>query len=201
MFGNDLNWVVGGIVAAVLVPVLSWLGLPFWLAAAIAAVAFAGLVVLLAPRRLFEGIDVDAFGSDKVAFARELLAEALPAAERIRSAAAEIEDEAVRARVAHLAEIAQDVIAKIEADPASAATVRRFLSYYVPRAAEIAEGYGVLANRRAPDAARLAEVGAVIGKLEGAFVHYADSLTDRELSGLDVDLRLIQSSLKEDLGR
>ena len=41
----------------------------------------------------------------------------------------------------------------------------------------------------------------MIVKLEDAFVHYADSLADDELGTLDVDLRLIQASLKEDLGR
>jgi hypothetical protein len=70
----------------------------------------------------------------------------------------------------------------------------------VPRAAEIAEGYVSLEDRHAPDAAKIAEVADVIEKLEGAFVHYADSLADSELGSLDVDLKLIQASLKEDLG-
>ena len=58
-----------------------------------------------------------------------------------------------------------------------------------------------LENRHAPDRERLDEVRVVIGKLEGAFVHYADSLADAELGMLDADLRLIQASLREDLGR
>jgi len=41
----------------------------------------------------------------------------------------------------------------------------------------------------------------VLVKLEEAFVHYADSLVDEEFGTLDTDLRLIQASLKEDLGR
>ncbi len=41
----------------------------------------------------------------------------------------------------------------------------------------------------------------MIAKLEGAFVHYADGLADSELGSLDVDLKLIQASLKEDLGQ
>lgn len=201
MFGNDLNWLIGGVVAAILLPLLTVLGVPFLIAALIAVVAFAGLVVLLSPRKLFEGLDISAIGRDEVAFAQELLGDALPAAERIRGAAARIDDPAVKARVRHLADITRDVVAKVEANPASASAVRRFLSYYVPRAAEISEGFAVLEDRRAPDPARLNEVGAVIEKLEGAFVHYADSLTDEELGTLDIDLKLIQSSLKEDLGR
>ena len=79
--------------------------------------------------------------------------------------------------------------------------MRRFLTYYLPRAAEVADGFATLEGNRVPNAARLGEVGSVIVKLEEAFVHYADSLTDAELGTLDTDLRLIRASLKEDLGR
>jgi hypothetical protein len=199
--GNDLNWIVSGVVAAVILPLLAWIGVPVWLAAIIAIVAFAGLVVLLSPRKLFEGLDVSAVGKEKLAFAQDLLNDAVPAAARLREAAGKIADKTVHERVQHLAALCQDVFAKVEQNPANASAVRRFLSYYVPRAAELAEGYVLLEDKHAPDPARLKEVGDVIEKLEGAFVHYADSLADSELGSLDVDLKLIQSSLKEDLGR
>jgi 5-bromo-4-chloroindolyl phosphate hydrolysis protein len=201
MFGNDLNWIVSGVAAAILLPVLALIGVPFVIAAIIAAVAFAGLVVFLSPRRLFEGIDIAAVGRDKVAFARELLADAVPAADRLNAAGSRIDDISTKGRVVHLAQIARDVFAKVEANPAGATAVKRFLSYYLPRAAEIAEGYAVLEDKRAPDPAKLTEVKSVIERLEDAFVHYADSLADRELGSLDIDLRLVQASLKEDLGR
>ncbi|TJW67197.1 MAG: 5-bromo-4-chloroindolyl phosphate hydrolase, partial [Mesorhizobium sp.] len=107
----------------------------------------------------------------------------------------------MKAKVKNLSDIAADVISRVEAKPASAPSVRRFLTYYVPQAAEVAEGYATLAKRRAPSQVRLSKVGAVITKLQDAFVHYADSLADSELGTLDVDLRLIQESLKEDIGR
>ncbi len=200
MLGNDLNWIISGVVAAVLLPVLVLIGVPFIVATVIAAVAFAGLVVLLSPRKLFEGLNVAAIGKEKLAFAQELLNDAVPAAARLREAARRIEDRTVKDRVLHLAAISQDVFAKVEANPGNASAVRRFLSYYVPRAAEVAEGYAVLEDKHAPDATKLAEVGSVVEKLEGAFVHYADGLADSELGSLDIDLKLIQASLKEDLG-
>lgn len=199
--GNDLNWIISGAVAAVALPLLFWIGVPFWLAAILAVIAFAGLVVLLSPRKLFEGLNVTAIGKEKVAFAQELLDDTLPAAARLREASSNISDKTVRERVQHLTALCQDVFAKVEHNPANASAVRRFLSYYVPRAAEVAEGYAVLEDKHAPDAAKLLEVGGVIEKLEGAFVHYADSLADSELGSLDIDLKLIQASLKEDLGR
>lgn len=200
LLGNDGNWIVAGIVAAILLPVLSLsVGVPLWISAVISVIVFMALVLLLAPRRLFEGIDVKAIGSGRVAFARDLLNEAQPHAERLRAAAAEIRDKTTADRVGHLAEIAADVFTKVEANPANAPVVKRFLSYYVPRAAELAEGFAAVEAKRAPDTTQLEDVRSVLVKLEEAFVHYADSLIDDELGSLDTDLRLIQASLKEDI--
>lgn len=191
-----------GLVAAILVPGLSFgLGVPFLISAIIAVPVFAGLVILLAPRKLFEGMDVNALGRGRVAFARDLLNEAGPAADRLRMVAGRIGDKTMARRIGHLADIATDVFAKVEAAPESAATIKRFLSYYLPRAAEVAEGFAVIEAKRVPDPKQLDEVRSVLVKLEDAFVHYADSLADDELGSLDTDLRLIQASLKEDLGR
>lgn len=201
-FGNDWNWIVAGLVAAAIVPVLSFgTMMPFWIAAVVGALIFAGLVIVLAPRRLFEGLNINAIGRGRLDFARELLGAAAPAAERLEAAAGRITDQKTARRVHHLAEIAAEVFAKVEASPESAGAVRRFLSYYLPRAAEVAEGFAMIEEKRAPDATRLKEVGAVLEKLEDAFVHYADSLVDDRLDTLDTDLRLIQASLKEDIGR
>lgn len=198
--GSDLNWIIGGVVAALMVPLLAFgLNLPFLLAVIIAAIAFAGLVVLLSPRKLFEGLDVNRFGRDKVAFASDLLTAAAPAAERLGNAASRIRSADIRGQVEHLAGIARDVFAKVEANPTQAPAVRRFLSFYLPQAAQVADGYALLEGQREPDAKRLGEVSAMIGKLEQAFIHYADGLAEQELGTLDVELRLIERSLKEDL--
>ncbi|MBZ9722919.1 5-bromo-4-chloroindolyl phosphate hydrolysis family protein [Mesorhizobium sp. CO1-1-11] len=202
LFGNDWNWIAAGGISAVLLVGLGFLTqFPFLVSAIIAALVFAGLVFVLAPRQLFEGLDLSTLSGSKVAFARELLAQAQPAADRLSATAVSIADKDMKAKVKNLSDIAADVISKVETKPETAPSVRRFLTYYVPQAAEVAEGYATLANRRAPSQVRLANVGAVITKLQDAFVHYADSLADSELGTLDVDLRLIQESLKEDIGR
>ena len=201
-FGNDWNWIVAGLAAAILVPVLSFFaGMPIWIAAVIGLLVFVGLIFVLAPRGLFEGLDAKAIGRGRLEFARDLLNSATPAARRLEASAAQITSKETARRVRHLAEIASDVFAKVEANPESAGTVRRFLSYYLPRAAEVAEGFAVIEAKRQPDATRLQEVDLVLTKLEDAFVHYSDSLVDDRLDTLDTELRLIQASLKEDIGR
>lgn len=201
-FGNDWNWIVAGLAAAIVVPVLSFFaGMPIWIAAIIGLFVFVGLIFVLAPRGLFEGLDAKAIGRGRLEFARDLLNSATPAARRLEASAAQIASKETAKRVRHLAEIAADVFAKVEANPESAGTVRRFLSYYLPRAAEVAEGFAVIEAKRQPDATRLQEVDLVLTKLEDAFVHYSDSLVDDRLDTLDTELRLIQASLKEDIGR
>ena len=107
----------------------------------------------------------------------------------------------MRARVRNLSDITADIMARVEQRPENAGQVRRFLTYYLPQAAEVAAGYALLEGAHAPDRRRLDEVGAVIAKLQDGFAHYADGLAESELGTLDVDLRLIQASLKEDIGR
>ncbi len=200
-FGNDGNWIVAGFIAAVMVPALSFLaGMPIWIAAIIGFLVFVGLIFVLAPKRMFEGLDAKAIGKGRLDFARDLLSAAAPAAQRLEVSATRISSRETAKRVRHLAEIATDVFAKVEANPESAGTVRRFLSYYLPRAAEVAEGFAAIEAKRQPDAARLQEVELVLAKLEDAFVHYSDSLADDRLDTLDTELRLIQASLKEDIG-
>ncbi|HEY4201920.1 MAG TPA: 5-bromo-4-chloroindolyl phosphate hydrolysis family protein [Devosiaceae bacterium] len=199
---NDWNWIVAGLAALLVVLALTLgLGVPFIIAAAIAVLAFAGLVILLSPRRLFEGMNVNAVGTGRVAFARDLLLEATPSLDRLRASGAHIKDKDVAEQVRHLATIATDVFDKVEANPANASTVKRFLSYYLPQAAQVAEAFDVLEDQHAPNPARLREVRRVVEKLEKAFVHYADGLAETELGTLDTDLRLIEASLNEDLGR
>jgi len=199
--GSDWNWLVAGIVSAlVLVGLTAFTQFPFIVSLIIAVLVFAGLVFLLAPRRLFEGINVKALGSGQMAFARDLLTQAAPFAERLRAASGKIEDKAVGAKVKTLADIAADVFAKVEANPANAGNVRRFLTYYLPRAAEIAEAYRALEKSAVPDTARLAAAGEMIDRLDGAFTRYAASLQDADLDKLDIELKLLKSSLDEDIG-
>jgi hypothetical protein len=201
-FGNDWNWIIAGLAAAITVPALALLAhMPLWIAAVIGLLVFAGLVFALTPRRLFEGLDPKAIGRGRLDFARDLLNAAVPAAQRLEDSANRIANKQTASRVRHLAEIASDVFAKVEASPDSANMVRRFLSYYLPRAADLAEGFSAIEAKRAPDTKRLAEMETVLIKLEDAFVHYADSLIEDRLETLDTDLRLIEASLKEDMGR
>ena len=202
MFADDRNWIAAGIVTAVLIPLLVFgIGLPFAVAASAAVIVFTGLVFFLAPRRLFEGIDVSKVARGRLDLARKVLSGAEPAVDRLKEVAQRISNTAVAGRVDRLAATARTIIAGVEADPNRLASVQRFLTYYLPQSGELAESYAVLEQKRAPDPARMAEAEELIGKLDEAFSHYADTLLESDLGDLDVQLRLLQSSLKEDMGK
>jgi 5-bromo-4-chloroindolyl phosphate hydrolysis protein len=198
---SGTNWIAGGAAAAVLLPLLAiGVGMPFWIAGLISVAAGGGMVAVLAPRNRFAELDASGIGRSKIAFAQELLTEAEPLADRMEAAAAEIREAKVAERVRHMVKVAREIVAAIEADPLRIDRVRRFLTYYLPRAAEIAEAYGLLERSAVPDATRLAATGEMIDRLDAAFARTASSLQDADLEKLDIELKLLKSSLDEDLG-
>jgi len=198
---SGLDWVAGGVAAAILLPLLAvGIGMPFWIALPISALAGGGIIAVLAPKKMFAELDASGAARGRIEFARELLTEAGPLTARMEAAARGIRSRAVADRVRHLVKTARDIFAAIERDPLRIDRVRRFLTYYLPRAAEITEAYGSLEKSAVPDAARLASTGALIDRLDTAFTRYAANLADADLDKLDIELKLLKSSLDEDIG-
>lgn len=198
---SGMNWIAGGAAAAILLPLLAIaVGMPFWIACAISVAAGGGLVALLSPRRLFEGLDASGAARGKIEFARELLTDAEPLAVRLEVAVSSIGTPRVAERVRHLARISREIFAAIEDDPLRIDRVRRFLTYYLPRAADLAEAYALLEKGSTRDASRITATGDLIDRLDAAFTHYAGNLQEADLGNLDIELKLLKSSLDEDLG-
>jgi 5-bromo-4-chloroindolyl phosphate hydrolysis protein len=198
---SGLNWLAGGAAAAILVPVLALgPGLPFWMACIASGLAGGGLVVLLAPATRFKALDASGVARGKIEFARELLTEADPFVGRLEAAAKAIQARMVADRVHHLANVARSISEAIEKDPLRVDRVRRFLTYYLPRAAEMAEAYQTLERNPAAEAARFNATREIIDRLDVAFTDYAANLRDADLDKLDIELKLLKRSLDEDLG-
>jgi 5-bromo-4-chloroindolyl phosphate hydrolysis protein len=198
---SGLGWIAGGAAAAILLPSLAiGVGMPFWIALLVSALAGGGIVAMMAPRRRFAELDASGAARGRIEFARELLTEAEPLTERMETAATAIRTRAVAERVRHLVKIARDIFAAIERDPLRIDRVRRFLTYYLPRAAEITEAFVSLERSTVPDTARLAATGELIDRLDAAFTQYAANLQDADLDRLDIELKLLKSSLDEDIG-
>ena len=195
------NWIVGGGAAAILLPLLViGVGMPFWIAGLISVAAGGGLLVALSPRKLFEGLDATGAARGKIELARELLTDAEPLAVRLEVAVSSIGTPKVVERVRHMARISREIFAGVEDDPLRVDRVRRFLTYYLPRAADLAEAYALLEKSSGHAASRIATTGELIERLDAAFTHYAANLQEADLGNLDIELKLLKSSLDEDLG-
>jgi 5-bromo-4-chloroindolyl phosphate hydrolysis protein len=159
-----------------------------------------GLVLLLAPATRFKALEASGVAKRKIEFARELLTEADPFVERLETAAEGIRAKTVTARVRHLASVARGIFEAIEQDPLRIDRVRRFLTYYLARAAEMAEAYQSLERSPRGETARLTATREIIDRLDEAFTEYAANLHLAELDKLDLELKLLKRSLDEDLG-
>jgi 5-bromo-4-chloroindolyl phosphate hydrolysis protein len=196
-----MNWIVGGAAAAILLPLLVIsVGMPFWIAGIISVAAGGGLVFTLSPRKMFERLDDSGAARGKIEFARELLTDAEPLAVRLEVAVSSIGTPKVAERVRHLARISREIFAGVEEDPLRVDRVRRFLTYYLPRAADLAEAYALLEKSSTRDTPRIAATSELIERLDAAFTHYAANLQEADLGNLDIELKLLKSSLDEDLG-
>ena len=111
-----------------------------------------------------------------------------------------IRTQKVSERVRHLARVSREIFAGVEEDPLRVDRVRRFLTYYLPRAAELVEAYALLEKGSTRDTSRLAATSDLIDRLDVAFTHYASNLREADLGNLDIELKLLKSSLDEDLG-
>jgi len=196
-----MSWIAGGAAAAVLLPLLVFgAGIPLWVACLISVAAGGGLSVSLSPRKPFERLDRSGAARGKIAFARDLLTDAEPLALRLEAAVGSIGTPKIAERVRHMARISREVFAGVEDDPLRVDRVRRFLTYYLPRAADLAETYALLEKGGAREASQIAATGELIERLDAAFTHYAANLQHSDLGHLDIELKLLKDALDEDLG-
>ena len=152
--------------------------------------------------KLFEGLDASGAARGKIEFARDLLTDAEPLAIRLEVAVSTIRTPKVAERVRHMARISREIFAGVEEDPLRVDRVRRFLTYYLPRAADLAEAYAVLEKSGNRDAKRLARRrGDLIDRLDPAFTPLCRQFCRKPISAISTSSSsCLKSSLDEDLG-
>jgi hypothetical protein len=128
-----------------------------------------------------------------------VMADARPALDRVEAVIDALPRNAVRDRLDRIAEISQRVLKEVEAEPARLASAQRLFTYYLPRTAEIAEGYAELRRRGAGAPARLAAIEDVLAKTEAAAIRFANQVVDDDMRTLDAEIRLVEDALREDL--
>lgn len=187
---------VAGAAGGLFAPVATFgLGIPFWLSVPLAVLAFFGVRLLLAPRRLFEGFNFGEIDQASLELAREILERAHTDLAALAESAAGIKKAETRKQLMHLHGIAGKVVADVEKKPRRINNVRRLLTYYLPGAARLAAGYQVLESRLSPNRDRILATERMIEQLDGTFASHADRLTEQEVEGLDVEIKLLEGEI------
>ncbi len=190
---------LAAVAAAVVMPAAAiGLHLPLWLDLGLSGGTFAGGFLLLRSGRQ-ETLDADALADARNQTGRGLIPDAQAALDRMKRSLGQIKDPAVRGQVDSLARTGSKVVAELRADPSRAMAVRRLLTFYLPNAASIAEGWVALEARATPSPERMAQTGATLRALNEAFAKFSDDMVEPQMQTLDIDLKVVNDALKADL--
>jgi 5-bromo-4-chloroindolyl phosphate hydrolysis protein len=190
---------LAALAAAVVMPAGAiGLHLPLWLDLALSGGAFGGGYLLLRSGKP-EALDEEALSEAQSQTARGLIPDAAAALDRMKRALAQIKDPAVRGQVDSLVRTGQKVVGDVRANPSRAMAVRRLLTFYLPNAASIAEGWVALEHKASPSPERMTQTGATLKSLNAAFAKFSDELVEPQMQTLDIDLKVVNDALKADL--
>jgi hypothetical protein len=197
---GDGRYLVAGLVAGAAVPAAVFLAdIPFFVAVPIAVVLFGAIVFLLAPRRPLEGVDLDALGRGDVAAARTALESADSDLDAIEAVAQRIRTKDIAVAVTHLAATARNLLAQVEKEPAKLADVRRLIAVYLPRTREIATSFADIEGKGLQERARTERVRGVLKRIDDTFQHFGERMVEGEAKELDIELNLLEDSIKQEL--
>ncbi len=199
---SDNRDLIGGVLGAALVPVASiGLGVPFWVSIPCAVALFFGVRALLRPRALFEDLDPEQHEGVSLGLARAVLGDADKALGRLRKQAAAIRDGDMRKRFQHLHYVADTVVREVEEKPAKLPHVRRLLTYYLPAAVRLAEGFRAVERKLGPSLDRRQAVLATVQRMDRVFADFSDRLVTPDIDNLDLELKLLDQELEGELRR
>ena len=197
-----------GAVAAMIPPVLV-LGMDqsIWMGLGVAAGAFFGVRGVLSSGRSRGRpapggrLEPGAIADAREETARDLIAEGGAALDRLRNTGRLIRDELMREEIKLISMKADRLMRDVHGDPGKVLAVRRLLTFYLPNAASVAEGWRALENKQSPSTERMVQTRETMASLNDAFSRFADDLHEPQMQTLDLDLKVLNDALKADLQR
>jgi 5-bromo-4-chloroindolyl phosphate hydrolysis protein len=198
--GGDGRYVIAGLIAAAALPAAVFLAaIPYFAAVPISLVLFAAIVFLLAPRRPLEGIDAAAVGRGQIEAAQTALEEADRDLDAITVAAKQIRTRDIAAALDHLTITARRLLHQVEQDPARLSAVRRLVAVYLPRTREIATNFADIESRGQLEQPRIDRLRGTLKRIDETFQHFGERMVESEARELDVELNLLEDSIKQEL--
>lgn len=197
---NDNRFLIGGVLGALLVPLLAFVfKLPFLVALIVGAIVFAAIAFVFQPRKLFENLNADAIAAGGVKAAEAILSQAYTDIATVERTAKLITDTSIRDVLQRLAVEARAAAKDVETSPDRLSSVRRLLTYYVPRTGDIAANYAEIAAKTTVSPQQHERMQTALAHLEDTYQHYRQQSVSGESQELDVELDLLDRSIKQDL--
>lgn len=167
----------------------------FPLAALVTVVGFVALAALLTPTP-----DPPTQTSEltRAALAGPLLHQAAHDLERLLAARMAITDAATRTRLESLAGKAEHILHEISDHPDRLADAQRLLTYYLPRAADLAAHVAACDQRGRASEETAEAARAMLIRLENAFSASEKAIAAHDDKAISIDLKLLEDALRED---
>lgn len=189
-----------GLAGAVALPLLAFgLHLPLWIDGGVGLMTVVGVYLVSRKGGAAADLDDEPLRAARNQTGQSLLADGAAALSRLERAGRSIKDADMRLQIATLANTGAGVLRDVKADPGKAMAVRRLLTFYMPNAANLAEGWQTLEQRATPSPERSAQIRQTIQSLNDAFKKFADDLVEPQMQSLDLDLKVVGDALKSDL--
>jgi hypothetical protein len=131
--------------------------------------------------------------------ARALIEEGQAALDQLRATSRVVRDSRMREELKLLVMKGERVLREVRDDPACAMQVRRLFTFYLPNAANVAEGWRALESKSEPAPDLEVQTRDTVAALNDAFTRFADEMHEPKMQALDLDLKVLNSALKEDL--
>jgi len=103
-------------------------------------------------------------------------------------------------RLDHLTITARRLLHQVEQEPARLSEVRRLVAVYLPRTREIATSFADIESRGQLEQPRIDRLRGALKKIDETFQHFGERMVEGEARELDVELNLLEDSIKQELG-
>lgn len=133
------------------------------------------------------------------ALVRSVVTQAMVHMRAVDAAARNLSDIEAAAILTRIAAIGGRICQSVAAQPAGFDAAQRTLTYHAEKAAQLAEM--IAAHHGGADSVRAENVRRVLARMERLFQQTEASLKDEDRREMDLDLKLIDQALDEDLGR
>ncbi len=171
------------------------------LAALLAGAVVWSVIMFITRKRRFNTPQAVALPAGQGKAVEVILTQAYADIAALEQAAKQVPEASIRGILQRLIDAARDAAKDVAEHPTRLSSVRRLLTYYVPRTGDITLSYAAIANRATVSPEQRERMQNALAHLETTYDHYRQQSVSVESETLDVELDLLARSIKQDVER